>query len=478
MSVRVRIAPSPTGLIHVGNVRSALFNWLFARHHKGTFIVRIDDTDVERSLREYEVDILEGFRWLGLDWDEGVEVGGPHGSYRQSDRFGRYRDAAHDLVDRGLAYYDDRTPEQLEELRTRAQAEKRHPNFYIRQPAEPVRAGAIRFSVPQDRPIEFEDVVRDAMRFEPETVDDFVILRSDGLPTYHLASTLDDVEYEISHVIRGEDLLPSTPKHILLSRALGGTPPVYAHLPLLFGPDGKKLSKRHGDTSLAAYRRGGYLPEAMLNFMSLLGWSLDSERTIFTRDEAIAAFDLDRVSKNPAIFDLEKLAWLNGEYIRALAPADFIERVMPQVEASLGRRLNDSERARFSTIAPLVQERTKLLIEAPGQVAWLFSEHFDIDPEAWTKVMVEGTADVLADAVDRLEKIDIWESESIEAALRSMLEDLAINARQGLQPLRVAVTGSSVSPPLFESLAVLGRQRTIDRLRAAIERLGAPGHPR
>ena len=478
MSVRVRIAPSPTGLIHVGNVRTALFNWLFARHHNGTFIVRIDDTDGERSLPEYEIDVLEGFRWLGLDWDEGVEVGGPHGSYRQSDRFVRYQDAAHDLVERGLAYYDDRTPEQLEELRALAQAEKRHPNFYIRRPIEPVRAGAIRFSVSQDRSIEFEDVVRDAMRFEPETVDDFVILRSDGLPTYHLASTLDDVEYEITHVIRGEDLLPSTPKHILLSRALGGTPPVYAHLPLLFGPDGKKLSKRHGDTSLAAYRLGGYLPEAMLNFMALLGWSLDSERTVFTRDEAIAAFDLDRVSKNPAIFDREKLAWLNGEYIRALPPSDFIERVMPHVEASLGRRLDEPEMAQFSTIAPLVQERTKLLTEAPEQVAWLFSESLDYDPESWTKVMVEGSADVLADAAGRLDVVDNWDPASIETALRSMLDELGINARQGLQPLRVAMTGSSVSPPLFESMAVLGRERTIDRLRAAIERLGAASHPR
>ena len=478
MSVRVRIAPSPTGLIHVGNVRSALFNWLFARHHRGTFIVRIDDTDVERSLREYEDDILDGFRWLGLDWDEGVEVGGPHGSYRQSDRFDRYQEVAHDFVDRGLAYHDDRSPEQLEELRSRAQAEKRHPNFYIRRPTEIARGGAIRFSVPQDAAIVFEDTVRDAMRFEPETVDDFVILRSDGIPTYHLASTVDDVDYEISHVIRGEDLLPSTPKHILLSRALGANPPVYAHLPLLFGPDGKKLSKRHGDTSLTAYRRGGYLPEAMVNFMSLLGWSLDSERTMFSRDEAVAAFDLGRVSKNPAIFDVEKLAWLNGEYIRALAPAEFITMVMPYVEASLRRTLDDSELVQFSTIAPLVQERTKLLTGAPEQVLWLFSDVLGYDGDSWAKVMVEGSAEVLTVAAGRLEEVIDWDAGSIEGVLRAMLDDLSINARTGLQPLRVAVTGSSVSPPLFESMAVLGRRRTIDRLRAAIERIGAGSHPR
>lgn len=471
MSVRVRIAPSPTGLIHVGNVRAALFNWLFARHKQGTFIVRIDDTDVERSSPEFEQDILDGFRWLGLDWDEGVEVGGPHGSYRQSDRFDRYKAVAHDLLSKGLAYYDDRSPEQLEELRGRAQDEKRHPNVYIRRPVEAATAGAIRFSVPQEGPVEFHDEVREEMRFEPETIDDFVILRTDGIPTYHLASTVDDVDYEISHVIRGEDLLPSAPKHILLTRALGAKPPAYAHLPLLFGPDGKKLSKRHGDTSLAAYRHGGYLPEAMINFMSLLGWSLDSDRTIFSREEAVAAFDLARVSKNPAIFDLDKLAWLNGEYIRALAPSEFVERARPYLKTGLGRELDELEWARFTAIAPLVQERIKQLTEAPSQVTWLFTDDLDYDQDSWTKVMGDGSAEVLEKAVRRLEAITEWEAGAIEAALRAMLDELGINARKGLQPLRVAITGSAVSPPLFESMAVLGQDRTLERLQKAIDRL-------
>lgn len=471
MSVRVRIAPSPTGLIHVGNIRAALFNWLFARHQGGTFIVRIDDTDVARSLPEYERDILDGFRWLGLDWDEGVEVGGPHGSYRQSDRFDRYQTVAHDLVSKGLAYFDDRTQEQLEALRVRAQAEKRHPNFYIRRPAEAATAGAIRFSVPQEAAVEFDDHVREAMRFEPETIDDFVILRTDGIPTYHLASTVDDVDYDISHVIRGEDLLPSAPKHILLTRALGAKPPAYAHLPLILGFDGKPLSKRHGDTSLAAYRHGGYLPEAMINFMSLLGWSLDSDRTIFSREEAVAAFDLARVSKNPATFDLDKLAWINGEYIRALAAPEFIERARPYLTTGLGRDLDESEWARFAAIAPLVQERVKLLTEAPGQVSWLFSDDLDYDQASWTKVMGDGSAEVLEEAVRRLQGVTEWEAGAIEVALRAMLDELGINARKGLQPLRVAVTGSAVSPPLFESMAVLGQDRTLERLQKAIDRL-------
>lgn len=476
MTVRVRIAPSPTGLIHVGNIRAALFNWLFARHNDGTFIVRIDDTDVERSLPEYEQDILDGLRWMGLDWDEGVEVGGPHGTYRQSDRFDRYRQVAADLVASGAAYYDDRTPEELESLRQRAQSEKRHPNFYIRRPEATASSGAIRFAVPQHEAIVFDDVVRDDMRFEAETVDDFVILRSDGVPTYHLASVVDDVDYQISHVIRGEDLLPSTPKHVVLTKAIGGSPPTYAHLPLLFGPDGKKLSKRHGDTSLRAYREGGYLPEAMVNFMSLLGWSLEGDRTIFTRDEAVAAFDLNRVSKNPAVFDPEKLAWLNGEYIRAMPNTEFNTRVRPYLEAGLGRSLSDSEWQLFESISPLIQERVKLFSEASDQVAFLFTDELEYDSGSWDKVMTPEAPPILSAASARLEQVEDWDNESLETALRAMLDELGLNARKGLQPLRVAITGSSVSPPLFESMAALGRDRTLQRLSLAAARSGG-GEP-
>lgn len=472
MNVRVRIAPSPTGYVHVGNVRAALFNWLFARHHGGVFILRIDDTDVERSEQLYEDDIKEGFRWLGLDWDEGVDVGGPHGSYRQSDRFDHYREVAADLVARGLAYYDDRSPEELEALRQRATAEKRHPNTYIRRPETPARSGAIRFSVPQDIAVEFVDLVRDDMRFEPEMIDDFVILRSDGAPTYHLASTVDDVDYGITHVARGEDLLSSTPKHILLTRALGGVEPAYAHLPLLFGPDGKKLSKRHGDTSLKAYREGGYLPEAMLNFLATLGWSLDADRTIFTVEEAIAAFDLNDVTKNPAIFDLDKLAWINGEYIRALPIDRFARVITGPVAAGLGRELSDEEWAGVRPVLPLVQERTKLLTEVADQLRFLVDETLTYDEASWTQVMIkEGVGEVLEEAHRRLEASAGFDAAGVETALRSMLETLGIGAKKGLQPVRVAVTGSAISPPLFESIAVLGREKTLARLTEARSRL-------
>lgn len=472
MTVRVRIAPSPTGYLHVGNVRSALFNWLFARHHGGTFVLRIDDTDVDRSEEEFEADIKTGMAWLGLDWDEGVDVGGPHGSYRQSDRFDRYREVVDGLLAGGWAYYDDRSPEELEALRVRAQKEGKHPNVYIRRPEVEATSGVVRFSVPQDAPVEFLDLVRDDMRFEPGVIDDFVILRSNGIPTYHLASTVDDVDYAITHVVRGEDLLSSTPKHILLAGAMGADPATYAHLPLLFGPDGKKLSKRHGDTSLKAYRESGYLPEAMFNYLSLLGWSLDSETTIFSADQAVAAFDLDGVSKNPAVFDVDKLQWMNGEYIRAIDTADFAQRARPFVEGELGRPVTQDEWSTFSEIAPLLQERVKLMPEVGEMSTFLFVDEVEYDEGSWSKVMKGDTpAPALEAAIRRLSELEDWTAESIESALRSALEDTELNPRKGWQPLRVAVTGSQVSPPLFESMVAIGQEATVARLNRALRAL-------
>ena len=468
MTVRVRVAPSPTGHLHVGTARAALFNWLYASHHGGTFILRIDDTDRERSTAAFEEDILDSLRWLGLDWGEGVGVGGPHGEYRQSSRYERYQQAAADLVDAGAAYHDDRPPDELEALRRRADAERLHPGHYVRRPENPGTEGAIRLSIPQDQPVVFEDLVRGEISFEARDIDDFVILRSDGTPTYHLASTVDDVDYEITHVARGEDLLPSTPKHILLTRALGAEEPEYAHLPLLFGTDGKKLSKRHGAISLSTYRDEGYLADAVFNYLLLLGWSIDGDRTVFSRDEAIAAFDLIDVSRNPAVFDPDKLAWMNGEYIRALDPGEFRALARPQVEAAVGRPLDEEESARFDAVADLVQERTRLLPEAGEQVVFLFEDFNEYDRAAWDKVMAkDGVSGILKTAVERLAPLDTWSAAEIEAVLRGMLEEMGLGAAKGLQPLRVAVTGSSVSPPLFESMAALGKEKTLERLERA-----------
>ena len=482
MSVRVRIAPSPTGFLHVGNARAALFNWLYARHTGGTFILRIDDTDVARSDPEYEDDVLAGLVWMGLDWDEGVGVGGPHGTYRQSDRLDRYAEVAGQLLAAESAYHCFCTPAELDERRKEAQAQGRPPGYdgrcRILDPAESARrkdegeAAVLRLGVPRPGVTTFEDVIRDEVRFDHQAIDDFVLVRSDGSPTYHLASTVDDVDYEITHVARGEDLLSSTPKHILITLAMGGTVPTYAHLPLLFGPDGKKLSKRHGDVSLKAYREGGYLPEAMFNYMCLLGWSYEAETTVFTRAEAIERFDLAAVSKNAAVFDPEKLEWMNGVYIRDLDPVDFIDRAIPFVEEDLGRELSGAERKQLAALGPLVQERVKLLTEVPDMMRFVLTTSLTYDEKSWRKVMeTETTPAALDAAIDRLTAVREWTAVVIETELRAMLDELELNARQGLQPVRVATTGSSVSPPLFETLEVLGRDMTLDRLRSARAKL-------
>ena len=324
----------------------------------------------------------------------------------------------------------------------------------------------VRFAGPE-KPVVFADLVRGKVRFEAEAIDDFVILRSDGSPTYHLASTVDDIDYRISHVARGEDLLSSTPKHMLITEALGKEHPEYAHLPLLFGPDGRKLSKRHGDTSLRSYREGGFLPEAVFNYMSLLGWSLDPEREVFDRAETVAAFDLADVQKSPAVFDPQKLAWMNGLYIRMMGSDVFAEQAVGAAEADLGRHLTEDERDRLTGLAPLVQERTKLITEIGPAVRFLF-EDVSYAEKAWRKVMKGDAARALGAAREALNAVEEWTPESIEIALRAMLEAQELSAGKGFQPIRVAISGSNISPPLFESLAALPQNVALERLAAAI----------
>lgn len=478
MTVRVRFPPSPTGVLHVGSGRTVLYNWLFVRHHGGVLVFRVDDTDLERSREEYLEDIIEGLRWLGIDWDEGVEAGGPFPSYRQSQRLARYQEVAARLVVSGRAYYDFATPGQLQGLRAEAAAEGRSPVYDGRfrlpdaEAAARVAAGEeapIRFAVPRPGETVFTDVIRGEMRFDHANVDDFVLLRSDGTPTYHLASTVDDVDYEITHVIRGEDLLPSTPKHILITRAMGAPEATYAHLSLLTGPDGAKLSKRHGATSLRAYRDAGILPEAMRNYLAILGWSPGPDEEIVPVEAMVERFDLAAVSRNPAVFDITKLEWMNGVYLRALAPADFTARSLPLVEADLGRSLDPAERGTFAAVAPLVQERSRRLTEVAPQVRFLFAP-LKMDPASWESVMTTSESrPALEGAREALAGLAGWDQGAIEAALRGMLAGRGLSARKGLQPVRVAVTGSTVSPPLFESLVALGRERTLERLQAALD---------
>jgi glutamyl-tRNA synthetase len=444
------------------------------------FVLRSDDTDVARSSAEYGGDIVDGLRWLGLDWDEGIEVGGPHAPYRQSARFDRYREVAHRLVAEGKAYYSFATAGQLEAFRAEAQAAGRPPAYDGRFRVDPVEAAGrvaggekapIRFAVPRPGTTPFVDEVRGEVRFDHAQVDDFVILRSDGSPTYHLASTVDDVDFAITHVIRGEDILSSTPKHILLTRALEAPLPTYAHLSLLMGPDGTKLSKRHGHTALNAYRRAGFLPEAVRNYLAILGWSPGENEEIVSLETMVERFSLDAISRNPAVFDVVKLEWMNGVYLRALSTDDFLARVRPLVERDLGRPLDEAEAEVLAEIAPHVQERAKLLTEIPVQLRFLFSE-VATDEDSWTKTMAKEEAPTaLAAAAEGLSALDGWDTASIERALRGMLDEQGLSARKGLQPLRVAVSGSHISPPLFESMAALGRERTLARLAAARRRL-------
>ncbi len=477
MTPRVRFAPSPTGYLHVGGARTALYNWLFVRSQGGTMILRSDDTDEQRSTPEYAADILDSMRWLGLDWDEGIEVGGPHGGYRQSGRLERYQEVADRFVDEGSAYYSFATPEQLDAFRNETRAAGTAPAYDGRfdldqeKAKERVAVGerpTIRFKVPRPGRTTFKDVVRDEVSFDHSQVDDFVILRSDRTPTYHLASTVDDVDYGITHVVRGEDLLSSTPKHILLTEAMGAEPAQYAHLSLLMGPDGKKLSKRHGHTAISAYRDAGYLPEALVNYLALLGWNPGEDDTVLPLAEMVERFDLDTVSKNPAIFDTDKLEWMNGMYIRDLETSAFVDAITPSVEANLGRPLTDADRARLDAIAPHVQERTKLLTEAAEQVRFLLVDELTYDDASWAKVMTQPeVAGVLDAAATRLAALEDWDVTSIEETLRSMIAELEIGAGKGFQPIRVAISGSTVSPPLFESLEALGREEALNRVNKA-----------
>ena len=436
--MKLRIAPSPTGQLHIGNARTALFNWLYAKANNGTFLVRIDDTDTERSTKEFQKDITENLIWLGLHWDEGIEVGGSHDSYKQSSRFDRYQEVAENLLSRNLAYEDD---------------------------------GAIRFKVPNDGSIEFKDYIRGDMLFNLSDVEDFVILRSDKSPTYHLASTVDDIDYGITIIARGEDILSSTPKHIMLMKAMDASLPDFCHLPLLFGPDGKKLSKRHGDTSVEAFKNKGILSEAMFNYLCLLGWSPGNDLEQFDINTAISKFDLKNVLPNSAIFDEKKLLWLNGLYIRSTDIEDFQSTALSQIENDIQRSLFDDEKSRLLKIFPSVQERIETLADLTQQVMFLIDEPFVVDELDWQDVNNEEAQKYLFLLREEFINLDNFSLDSIENVMRKTLEEINVKTKIGFQAARVSITGTKISPPLFESIFALGREAVIARLAESIEKL-------
>lgn len=468
--LRVRFAPAPTGFLHIGNARAALYNWLFARHHGGTFVLRIEDTDRERSTEESVDALQEALRWLGIDWDEGPGVGGAYGPYRQTERLDVYREASEKLLADGNAYRCWCTPEELDERRKAALARGvawRYDRRCLERSDEERRAlqaegrpAAIRFRQP-GHDVVVPDVIRGEATFPAADLDDFIIVRGNGLPTYLLAAAVDDSKMEMTHVIRGEDLHSSTPRQILLLEALGAPRiPEYAHLPLIVGPDRKPLSKRHGAVAVERFREEGYLPGAMVNYLALLGWSLDDHTTFFTREDLVKHFDLDRVSRNPAAFDPEKLDWMNGHYIREMPPDRFAERVQQALaEAGIA-----ADPEMVGKAAPLIQERMKLLAEAPALLRFLFEE---IAPDEKARKMLEGQGQYLSEVAKRLEALEDWTAESIEREMRAIQEERGLGAKKAFQPVRAAVTGTLVSPPLFESMALLGRERTFSRIRAA-----------
>ncbi|HET7567441.1 MAG TPA: glutamate--tRNA ligase [Gaiellaceae bacterium] len=416
MSVRVRMAPSPTGFLHIGGVRTFLFNFLFARQSGGENRLRIENTDTSREVAEATGHIQESLRWLGIEWDGPVTF--------QLDRMDDCRRVAQELVAAGQAYEDE---------------------------------GAIRFRMPDEGATAWDDVVRGRVEVPNETIEDLVLVRSDGRPTYNFASPMEDVWDGITHVVRGDDHISNTPKQINIIRAVGGEIPVYAHVPSIFGEDGKKLSKRHGAVGIEEFRDAGYLPEALLNFLALLGWAPDGETTIMSRDELVARFDLARVTPSPARFDYAKLDWMNGVYLRALPPEEFAHRLV----VWLGEHGYEWDSQLVAAAAPLVQEKISRLGEFPGFAGFLFE---DVEPDP---AELDGGGPMLAAAIEALEGLEPFAAEAIEAALRAAAERLELKPRQAFQPVRVAVTGSRVSPGLFESIDLLGRETALSRLRRA-----------
>jgi glutamyl-tRNA synthetase len=469
-TVRVRFAPAPTGYLHVGGARTALYNWLFARHHGGTFVLRVEDTDQSRSTDESVAALQDSLRWLGIDWDEGPEVGGPFGPYRQTERLENYREATDRLLAERKAYRCWCTPEELEERRKAVLARGRpwrYDRRCLERPEEEIsaleaegRPSAVRFRQP-GHDVVVDDVIRGDATFHAADLDDFVIMRSTGFPTYLLAAAVDDWKMEMTHVIRGEDLHSSTPRQVLLLEALGAERiPAYAHLPLIVGPDRQPLSKRHGSVAVEWFRDEGYLPEALVNYLALLGWSYDDHTELFSRDDLVQHFDLKRVSRNPARFDQEKLDWMNGHYIRE-ADAD---RVAELLTARLTELDVDADPEVVREATPLVQERSRTINEAADMLRFLFE---DFEPNEKARKLIAGQEEYLAAAADRLAALQDWSVDAIHQALEGLAEERGLSKTKAFQPIRAAATFSNVSPPLFESLALLGRDRSLARIRSA-----------
>ena len=474
MTVRVRFAPSPTGSLHIGSVRTTLYNYLFARQNKGTLILRIEDTDQDRLVEGAVDSIYDGLRWMGISWQEGPREGGPHAPYIQSERLPRYQRAAQELVDKGAAYFCFCSKERLAAMRAQQTAAKQITKYdrHCRNipPAESAERATsephvVRLKVPDSGTVSIDDLVYGRIEWPIETIEDQVLLKSDGFPTYHLAVVVDDHEMGITHIFRGEDWHPSTPKHLLIYQAFGWDLPPIAHFPNVLGADGKKLAKRHGATKVEQFRADGYLPEAMVNYLALIGWAPGTEEEIFTLDDLVAKWRIDQVQKAGGKWDKDRLDWFNGVWIRKLSIAQLMERLDPFVPKEWDRGL-------LAKALPLIHERMKTLVEARDQIAFFFS---DVTPDPAIVVQENDHARsirVLTRSSASLKALATFDTPSIKAAIEAIAEEMAWKLKPVTLVIRGAITGRRVGPPLYESLELLGRDKTLARLARAQDLLG------
>jgi glutamyl-tRNA synthetase len=479
-AVRVRFAPSPTGFLHVGGARTALYNYLHARASGGAFVLRIEDTDTERSTEASTRAILDGLRWLGLAWDEGPGVGGAYGPYTQAERRELYADAARRLEASGHAYPCFCTPDELEQRRAEQLARGDSPRYDGRcrarsatERAHRRAAGdpaALRFRLPAPEEVAWDDVVRGRIAFQSDVLDDFVLVRSDGWPTYNFACVVDDLAMRITHVIRGDDHISNTPRQILLYRAFDTDPPVFAHASMILGPDGKRLSKRHGATSVEAFGELGIVPEGMVNFLALLGWALDGRTEIFTLAELERVFRLERVGPNPAVFDTQKLEWINAQHLKRLDEAERTRRVCAWLEQhghDLSARSDEWKRAFVRALG----DRLKTLADAADVGAFALEDPPAMESAAWAELLAKPGSDTRLSALaERLEGLTAWTLEALESATRALASETGVKAGDVISPARVALTGRKAAPGLFEVMWLLGRERVAARLRDAAER--------
>ena len=479
--IKVRFAPSPTGDLHVGNIRTALFDWAYARHTGGTFLFRIEDTDTTRVTDEYINAAIDTLKWLGLDWDEGPEVGGDNGPYLQSQRLDIYAHWAAKFIEQKDAYHCYCSPEALEAVREAQRAANQAPGYnghcrdltveQIAAYKTQGRAAVVRMRMP-DGGTTFNDLIRGEMAFDHKFVPDFVLVRADGSPLYTLAVAVDDILMKVTHVLRGEDLLSSTPRQIRVYQAMGVSLedyPVFAHLPFVMGADNAKLSKRNGEVSIAWYRDKGFLPEAICNYLALLGWSPGDDRENLTMKELCELFTVEKVNSSPARFDMKKLEAINGDKIRALTIDDFLTWALPFLIKAQVISGAEDEVALVKRALPIIQERIIMLSEIPAMLKFLFVKDFAIEPESLSKVTESGAKDVLARSLKELEPITDWTHEAIEAALRaSLIEEMGLKPRIAFGAVRIATTGSTISPPLFESMELLGKAASLSRIAAAL----------